>query len=56
MKRTQCDGCYKGPFLAKELVYEYGLLLCSSCVRLIDRISWRERVTQWLEILRELVK
>ncbi len=55
-KLHNCDGCYKGPFLEKALTYEYGLLLCPGCIRLTNKIHWRERITQWLEILKELVK
>ncbi len=55
-KRYDCDGCYEGPFLEKELEYEYGMLLCSKCLRTVNRVIFRERIKEWIGILKELVK
>ena len=58
--KHECDGCHNGPFLAKEVKYEYGLLLCPTCLQMLNYIirrrSIRKRIRLWSGTLKELLK
>lgn len=56
MKMYDCDGCYKGPFLEKELVFKYGFLLCSKCYRIASRKTFKEIINKWNDDLKEFSK